>query len=101
MLLKLRVIEHNKNCSVTFGGMHASKPSQDLMGVKLVPLTEKDDIEAYLVTFERIMGAHKVDKSRWPHYLAPQLTGRAQLAFAALPTIDSDDYEAIKAAILT
>ena len=77
---------------------HASKPSQDLMGVKLVL---KDDIEAYLVTFERIMGAHKVDKSSWPHYLAPQLTGRAQLAFTALPTIDSDNYEAIKAAVLT
>ena len=66
---------------------HASKPSQDLMGVKLVPLTEKDDIKAYLVTFERIMGAHKVDKSKWPHYLALQLTGRAQLGFTALPTI--------------
>ena len=28
--------------------------------VKLVALSEKDDIEAYLVTFERIMEAYKV-----------------------------------------
>ena len=70
------------------------------LSVKLVPFSEKDDIEAYLVTFERIMTAHMVDKERWPHFLVPQLSGRAQLAFAALPTTDSGDYEAIKAAIL-
>ena len=29
----------------------------ELSGVKLVPLTERDDIEAYLVTFEHIMQA--------------------------------------------
>ena len=29
--------------------------------VKLSPLSEKDDIEAYLVTFERIMTAQKVN----------------------------------------
>ena len=46
------------------------------------------------MTFERIMVAHKIDKTRWPHHLAPQLKGRAQLAFAALPTANSDDYEA-------
>ena len=80
---------------------HPHKSSQDLLSVKLVPLTEKDDIEAYLVTFERIMVAHKIDKTRWPHHLGPQLTGRAQLAFAALPTANSDDYEAIKTAVLT
>ena len=72
----------------------------ELSGVKLVPLSEKDDIEAYLVTFERIMEAHKVDPSRWPHYLTPQLSGKAQLAFAALPTEDSGNYEKIKTAIL-
>eukprot|EP00731_Ephydatia_muelleri_P007950 Em0004g288a len=43
--------------------------------VKLVPLNEKDDVEAYLVTFERIMAAHNISK-------------------------DSGNYEKIKAAIL-
>ena len=59
---------------------HPHKSAQDLLSVKLVPLTEKDDIETYLVTFEQIMVAHKKDKTRWPHHLALQLTGRAQLA---------------------
>ena len=80
-------------------GASAPKVATEL-NVKLVALTERDDIESYLVTFERIMAAHNVDKGRWPHYLAPQLTGKAQLAFAALPVSDSADYDAIKAAIL-
>ena len=42
-----------------------------------MPLTEKDDIEAYLVTFERIMAAHQVEKDCWPQYLAPQLRAGA------------------------
>ena len=88
----MKIVEEQKSAS-------ASKGTTEL-SVKLVALTELDDIESYLVTFERIMTAHKVDKGRWPHYLAPQLTGKAQLAFAALPVSDSADYDAIKAAIL-
>ena len=76
-----------------------AKPSAGL-SVKLVPLAENDDIEAYLVTFERIMAAHKVEKDRWSQYLAPQLSGRAQLAFAALPATSASDYDAIKTAVL-
>lgn len=52
-------------------------PKREL-SVELVPLSGKDYIEAYLATFERIMATHKVEKSCWPQYLAPQLTGRAQ-----------------------
>ena len=69
---------------------------------KLVVLKDDDDIESYLVTFERIMAAaHKVEKERWPHYLAPQLAGKAQLAFAALSITGVGEYKAIKEAILT
>ena len=88
----MKIVEEQKSAS-------ASKGTTEL-SVKLVALTALDDIESYLVTFERIMTAHKVDKGRWPHYLAPQLTGKAQLAFAALPVSDSADYDTIKAAIL-
>ena len=91
----MKVVEESKSTTVASRSVH-----NELSGVKLVPLSERDDIEAYLVTFERIMKAHKVDEDRWAHYLAPQLTGRAQLAFAAVPTADSAKYEAIKAAIL-
>ena len=46
------------------------------------------------------MAAHKVEKSRWSQYLAPQLSGRAQLAFAALPATSAGDYDGIKTAVL-
>ena len=88
---QMKVVEDSKPTAVKAAGE---------LSVKFVPLSEKDDIEAYLVTFERIMEAHKVPESRWPHYLAPQLTGRAQLAFAALPATESAKYPAIKNAIL-
>eukprot|EP00731_Ephydatia_muelleri_P035011 Em0091g14a len=54
------------------------------LSVKLVALKDDNDIESYLVTFELIMAAHKVEKEQWLHYLAPQLAGKAQLALAAL-----------------
>ncbi|KAL5518162.1 hypothetical protein EMCRGX_G003848 [Ephydatia muelleri] len=69
------------------------------LSVKLVALKDDDDIESYLITFERIMAAHKVGKERWPHYLAPQLAGKALLAFAALSITEVGEYEAIKDAI--
>ena len=42
---------------------------------KLSRLTEADDIEAYLTTFERVMGAYSMAKEWWLFQLAPQLTG--------------------------
>ena len=68
--------------------------------IKLTKLTEQDDIEAYLTVFERMMGAYEVEKSRWAFMLAPQLTGKAQQAYAALSADDAGDYPALKAAIL-
>ena len=79
-------------------------PAKLLRGVhqvKLVPLTEQDDMEAYLITFERIMQRYDISCEQWTYYIAPQLTGKAQQAFAALPTGESKDYDRVKAAILT
>ena len=67
------------------------KTSSMELHVKLMSLTEKDDVEAYLVTFERIyMQAYEVDKTYWTYHLAPQLSGRA---FAALSSKDVGDYQ--------
>ena len=42
---------------------------------KLVRLTESDDIEIYLTTFERTMQVYEVDPARWAFKLALQLMG--------------------------
>ena len=59
----------------------AATPSHAMGGnevISLTCLTEKDDIEAYLLTFKRMMEAYEVNQARWTYKLAPQLTGKAQ-----------------------
>ena len=68
--------------------------------VKLTKLSDQNNIEAYLTTFERVMTAHGVDEERWTYKLAPQLTGWAQQAYAALPADLAGTFAEVKAAIL-
>ena len=67
--------------------------------VKFSKLTETDDIEAYLTTLERTKQAFKVAKEQWVYQLVPQLTGKAQQAFAAMETSDSGYYDLVKVSI--
>ena len=62
--------------------------------IKRTRLTNGDDIEAYLTTFERMMCAYGIAKERRPFKLAPQL------AYAALSPEAAKDYDEVKAAIL-
>ena len=57
--------------------------------LRVVKLADRDDIEAYLTTFERLMSAYNIPKDRWIFKLAPQLSGKAQQAYAALTTEDA------------
>lgn len=68
--------------------------------LKLSKLNDRDDIEAYLTTFERVMRIYEVSEDRWAVRLAPQLTGKAQSAYAAMGAEDALDYWALKEAIL-
>ena len=67
--------------------------------LKLTKLAEGDDIEAFLMTFERAVEAHGVDRDKRAAILAPQLTGKARLAYAAMTDADARDYDRVKAAI--
>ena len=71
----------------------------DNEGMRLTRLSEQDD-KAYLLTFERMMQAYEVDRPRWTYKLAPQLTGKAQQAYAALSIDEARDYDTLKTAIL-
>lgn len=68
--------------------------------VKLVKLSEQDDIESYLTTFERVMRSYEVKEERWAVKLVPQLTGKAQHAYAAMRAEDAGTYQLLKEAIL-
>ena len=68
--------------------------------LKLTKLSEQDDIEAYLTTYERMMVIYEVPEERWAVRLAPLLTGKAQSAYAAMRAEDALDYRVLKEAIL-
>ena len=53
-----------------------------------------------LLLEDRQMRVYGVREDRWAFKLAPQLTGRAQQAYAALNADDAVKYEEVKAAIL-
>ena len=90
----LKVVEKTTSgLGLGAGGSHEGE-------AKVSKLTEADDIEAYLTTFERLMEAFSVPKERWVFKLAPQLTGKAQQAYAALDLDKTADYDQVKSAIL-
>lgn len=39
------------------------------------------------------MHVYKVSQNRWAHKLAPQMTRRAEQAYAAMPTEELGNYE--------
>ena len=75
-------------------------PTPSKPDVRPSKLTDSDDIEAYLLTFERMMLAYGVEKAHWVVRLAPQLSGKAQQAYVAMPTAEAVQYDQVKAAIL-
>ncbi|XP_016533291.1 uncharacterized protein LOC103146684 [Poecilia formosa] len=67
---------------------------------RLEKLTEDDDIEHFLVTFERMAAAYRWQKADWVFRLIPLLTGRARGAYVHMNIDDSLDYDKVKSAIL-
>ena len=75
-------------------------PVNNVPEPKLRALGKDDDIEAFLTTFERTMGNCRIPEQNWTAHLAPQLTGKAQLAYAALDQDAAHHYPTTKTAIL-
>ena len=65
-----------------------------------VKIAKINHIEVHLTTFECMMAVYKVRRSQWVHKISPQLTGKAQLAFAAIDVTVMVQYDKVKAAIL-
>ena len=68
--------------------------------MRFTRLSDGDDIEAYLTTIERMTEAYGVSREHWPFKLAPQLMGKAQQAYAALPPEGAKVYDTLKVVIL-
>ncbi|XP_057693505.1 uncharacterized protein LOC130916648 [Corythoichthys intestinalis] len=76
----------------------ASSPMPQLP--KLQKLSEEDDIEHFLITFERIAAACRWPKVDWAFHLIPLLTGKARSAFVHMDVDVSMNYDQVKSAIL-
>ena len=53
------------------------------VGPESLKLTD-NTIEAFLMTFEKAAQVHGIEGDKWVAILAPQLTGKAQLAYTAM-----------------
>ncbi|KAI7812514.1 hypothetical protein IRJ41_003201 [Triplophysa rosa] len=67
---------------------------------KLEKFTEFDDVEHFLITFERIAAACRWTKQDWAFRLLPLLTGKARAAYVHMDVDESLIYENVKSAIL-
>ncbi|KAL1254106.1 hypothetical protein QQF64_016335 [Cirrhinus molitorella] len=67
---------------------------------KLEKLSDSDNVEHFLITFERIAAACRWPKEDWAFHLIPLLTGKARAAYVHMDVDDSLDYEELKSAIL-
>lgn len=67
---------------------------------KLQCLGEDDDVEHFLVTFERVAVACQWPTADWAVRLAPLLTGKARAAYVAMDSAEALDYEKLKEAVL-
>ena len=83
----LKVVERSHEGAS--GAKREARGAGDEKEVRLTKLSEADDVEAYLTTFERMMTAFEVQKERWVFKLAPYLTGKAQQAYAAMAAEDA------------
>ena len=102
--MERRVNEMKEQMETMYRLMERSGKSKSNSGealVKVAKLSDVDDIEGYLLTFERQMVAYEVDKSRWAYILAPHLTGKAQKAYMAIAADEAGDYALIRRACLT
>ncbi len=88
--------EHTR-AGVTTTGKPARVMDREL---HMARLEDNDDIEHYLTTFERLVEVYKWPEQDWAIRLIPLLTGKARSAFVSMEPILTQDYKAVKQAIL-
>lgn len=69
--------------------------------VKLVPRFNENDIESFLVTFEKIAQLNAWPENKYAAVLQAHLSGKALKIFSELTTEQCQNYQTLKAALLT
>ena len=82
------------------GAPHTGPVFNASQHVRMVPPFNDKDIEAYLAHFEHIASSMEWPKDKWSILISTSLKGKAQVAYAAMETVDKCSYEKVKIAIL-
>ena len=99
--LKLKELElREKELNLKKSGPIDPSSADIKVKVKLPKFIEGQDIEVFLTSFERLAIVHNWPKNQWPVHLIPQLSGKALEAYSRMSLIESNDYDAVKKAIL-
>ena len=78
----------------------STQPFRVDAAVKLVPKFNENDVESFLLTFERIATLNSWPKDKYTAILQALLTGKALKVFSELTTEQCKNYETLKAALL-
>jgi len=71
------------------------------VAIKLIPKFNENDLESFLLSFEKIAALNNFPRGKYAAILQAHLTGRALKVFTELSTADCQDYDKLKAALLT
>ena len=93
--LKLRDLELERARTV-----RTESPRDMVQGPRVPMYREGEDIEIYLITFERLAEANGWPREAWAARLAAVLTGKARQAYVRMAAGESRDYDLVKGAIL-
>ena len=95
------LIEQMKKENGNNGGANQSQSKPFGKVPKLPSFNEgKDNVDVYLLRFERYAGQQKWPKSEWAVYLSALLTGKGLEVYYSLANEQANDYETLKKAIL-
>ncbi|XP_032442308.1 uncharacterized protein LOC116734877 [Xiphophorus hellerii] len=82
------------------GDVQVAHGSRSIIEPRFLPLSTDDDIEHFLMTFERMAQVCRWSRDEWAVRLVPLLTGKARTAYVLMDMADSENYDNVKEAIL-
>ena len=101
--LKIKEMELQAQAQVTASSATTPPPrNKDAKSPKLPSfIDEKDELDSYLLRFERYAENASWEKDTWAIKLSALLTGRAMDVYTRMSDADASDYDKLKKALLT
>ena len=101
--LKIKEMELQAQAQVTPSSATTPPPrNKDAKSPKLPSfIDEKDELDSYLLRFERYAENASWEKDTWAIKLSALLTGRAMDVYTRMSDADASDYDKLKKALLT